>query len=228
MSVRVDFHIHTRWSKDSLMSPETLVLTAFRKGLGAIAVTDHNEIGGALEALEAARSRGLDLEVIVGEEVKTDRGDVIGLFINELIPKGTPLLEAVDRIHEQGGLVMVPHPFDRKWRGSLCESIELIAHKVDLIEVINGRTMEGSNRKALEFSKDHGITGVAGSDAHCSLEIGKAVTIVDQDALKEGKIVVRELKSARWPPITYSVLCSNAAKLLKALGLSRHRPPALW
>jgi hypothetical protein len=110
--IDVDLHMHTDHSHDCATPVELLLSTARERGLGAIAVTDHNEISGALRARELAAEHGV--KVIVGEEIKTGgQGEVIGLFIEEKIPRGLTLQETIDEIHRQGGLVYVPHPFDR-------------------------------------------------------------------------------------------------------------------
>ncbi len=211
----VDFHVHTRRSRDSMASPKDVVKSAVRKGLRAIAITDHNEVKGIQEVKEEVRRLGADLMVIPGEEVKTARGDVIGLFISERIPKGMDISETVDRIREQGGLVMVPHPFDRKMRGALGDAILDILGKIDYIEVLNGRTPSWNNRKAEEFAKRYGIPGLGGSDAHWPGEIGKVRTLVAR--LDEGKIEPIKVEGDGWPPIIFGVLYSSIAKAFRIL-----------
>ena len=111
--IEVDLHMHTDHSPDCATPVDVLLQTARDRGLGAIAITDHNEISGALEARRIAAEMG-DIEVIVAEEVKTaGQGEVIGLFLEEKIPKGLTMAETIAEIRRQGGLVYVPHPFDR-------------------------------------------------------------------------------------------------------------------
>ncbi len=210
-----DFHVHTRWSRDSLASPKQVVRAAIRRGLDAIAVTDHNEVAGALEVEEEARRAGVSLKVIHGEEVKTDQGDVIGLFISERIPGGIGLLEAVDRIREQGGLVVIPHPFDRRARGALGQAVLEVMERIDYIEVINGRTPPWNNRKAWEFADRHGIAGLGGSDAHWPAEVGKVRTLVD--GLENGRIRPVKVVGGIWPPMLMGMTYSSIAKLLRIL-----------
>ncbi len=211
----VDFHVHTRRSKDSMASPRDVVKAAVRRGLGAIAITDHNEVVGVEEVREEVRRQGADLMVIPGEEVKTAQGDVIGLFISEKIPGGMDASETVDRIKEQGGLVVVPHPFDRKMRGALGNAIFDILGRIDYIEVMNGRTPHWNNRRAVEFATQHGIRGLGGSDAHWPREIGKVRTLVSR--LEEGKIEPIKVEGKGWPPIILGVLYSSVAKVSKVL-----------
>ena len=145
---------------------KTLLDHAEARGLGAIAVTDHNVFGGALEAVELARDR--DLIVIPGEEVKTDgQGEVIGLFLSEEIPRGMSFADTIAAIKAQGGLVYLPHPFDRLH--AIPDSATLHRHlaDIDVFEVYNARLLfEGYNDEALRFARKYNLTMGAGSDAH--------------------------------------------------------------
>ncbi len=205
-----DFHIHTYWSKDSMSNPRDILKMARKKGLRVIAITDHNEIGGALETDKEAMLSGTDIEVIIGEEIKTNRGDIIGLFLTEKIRKGLSPEETIDLIKEQGGIVVIPHPFDRKGRGALGEYTVKIAHKVDFIEVENGRTPSYNNEKARVFSEKHGIPGVGGSDAHWFREVGKVKTKVRR--IENGKIEPEKIIRENWPPIIMGILYSSVSK----------------
>ena len=164
--ILADLHLHTSWSHDCTVDTEDLLDNAEAQGLGAIAVTDHNVFGGALEAVELARDR--DLIVIPGEEVKTDgQGEVIGLFLSEEIPRGMSFADTVAAIKEQGGLVYLPHPFDRLH--SIPDSATLRRHlaDIDVFEVYNARLLfEGYNDEALRFARKYNLTMGAGSDAH--------------------------------------------------------------
>jgi len=141
-------------------------------GLGAIAVTDHNVFGGALEAVDQARDR--ELVVIPGEEVKTDRqGEVIGLFLSEEIERGLSFTDTIAAIRAQGGVVYLPHPFDRMH--SIPDAKTLHAHlaEIDVFEVYNARLLfEGYNDEALRFARKYGLTSGAGSDAHVLQGVG--------------------------------------------------------
>jgi predicted metal-dependent phosphoesterase TrpH len=170
--ILADLHMHTEHSHDCSIGVEELVEYAEVIGLGAIAVTDHNVFGGALEAVEAARGRGL--VVIPGEEVKTNgEGEVIGLFLREQIPRGLSMAETLAAIRDQGGLVYVPHPFDRLH--SIPDAATLQRHlaEIDVLEVYNARLLfEGFNDEALRFARKYNLLMGAGSDAHVLQGVG--------------------------------------------------------
>jgi predicted metal-dependent phosphoesterase TrpH len=167
-----DLHLHTSWSHDCAVDPADLIMYAEAVGLGAIAVTDHNVFGGALETGELARDH--DLVVIPGEEVKTDgQGEVIGLFLQEEIPAGLSFAETVAAIKAQDGLVYVPHPFDRLH--SIPDPATLHRHlgEIDVFEVYNARLLfESYNDEALRFATKYNLTMGAGSDAHVLQGVG--------------------------------------------------------
>ena len=171
MSLKADFHMHTIYSRDCDTAPKKLVNQCKAVGLNCIAVTDHNSIRGALEVRELA-----DFTVIIGEEVKTNQGDIIGLFLEEEIPGGLSPLETVHRIKDQGGLVMVPHPIDAVRRGPLKKAaLKEILPNVDFLEVLNARTiLPGDLKKCRRLAAEASITGVAVSDAHTLGELGSA------------------------------------------------------
>jgi hypothetical protein len=170
--IDVDLHMHTDHSNDCATPVEVLLASARTQGLGAIAVTDHNEISGALEAREQAQAAGV--KVIVGEEVKTaGQGEVIGLFIEEKIPRGLSLEETVLEIRRQGGLVYVPHPFDRMHSVPDYEHLLKILDDVDAIEVFNPRVAIGAfNEEAARFAAKYRIIAGAGSDSHVPQGLG--------------------------------------------------------
>jgi predicted metal-dependent phosphoesterase TrpH len=164
--------MHTDHSPDCATPVEALLGAAREQGLGAIAVTDHNEISGALEAQDKAAAFGV--KVIVGEEVKTaSQGEVIGLFIQEKIPRGMTLAETVAEIRRQGGLVYVPHPFDRMHAVPDYEHLLTIVDEVDALEVYNPRVAIGSfNEEAARFAAKYRIVAAAGSDSHVTQGLG--------------------------------------------------------
>ncbi len=205
-----DFHIHTYWSKDSMSRPRDILKTSLKKGIKIIAITDHNEIGGALETAREARLSDTDLTVIVGEEVKTSRGDIIGLFLTEKIKKDLSPEETIDLIKEQGGITIIPHPFDRKGRGALGDYTRKIYHRIDFIEVENGRTPSWNNKKAKIFADKFGLPGIGGSDAHWFREVGKVRTMVKK--LENNKIEIGEIRREKWPPIIVGILYSSISK----------------
>jgi predicted metal-dependent phosphoesterase TrpH len=169
--VHVDLHMHTDHSPDCATPVDVLISSAERAGLGAIAVTDHNEISGALEARDRANGR---VKIIVGEEVKTaDQGEVIGLFIEEKIPRGMTLEETIAEIRRQGGLVYVPHPFDRMHSVPDYEHLLGVLENIDAIEVFNPRVAFSSfNEEAARFAAKYRIVAGAGSDSHVAQGLG--------------------------------------------------------
>jgi hypothetical protein len=172
--IDVDLHMHTDHSGDCATPVEVLLATARAQGLGAIAVTDHNEISGALQARAQAEQAGV--KVIVGEEIKTaSQGEVIGLFIEEKIPRGLSLQETVAEIKRQGGLVYVPHPFDRMHAVPDYENLLPMIDDVDAIEVFNPRVAITSfNDEAARFAAKYRIPAGAGSDSHVAQGLGSA------------------------------------------------------
>ena len=171
MWLKGDFHMHTSFSRDCDTPPEAVVKRCREMGLNCIAVTDHNTIGGALEVRRLA-----DFTVIIGEEVKSSQGDIIGLFLEEEIPKGLSPLETVRRIKGQGGLVLVPHPVDTIRKGPLSRAAfrEVLPY-VDLIEVLNARTIIPADLgKCRRLAAETGLNSIAVSDAHTPGELGSA------------------------------------------------------
>ncbi|MBC7235170.1 MAG: PHP domain-containing protein [Chloroflexi bacterium] len=169
--MKVDLHVHTIYSPDCLTAPEGVLSWARRRGLGAVAITDHNEIAGALALCEIA-----DLPIIVGEEVTTRQGEVIGLFIHERIPAGLSAVETAQHIREQGGLVYLPHPFDRLRSSALgAAALPDILPFVDAVEGLNARVLlPQDNARAIAWAAQQGLPLGAGSDAHHKREIGRA------------------------------------------------------
>jgi len=189
-AVKVDFHTHTKFSRDCLTKPDEL--TAKAKKLGIIpAITDHDSIG----AHSGLRVSGAVF--IPGEEIGTDKGDLIGLYVSEAIPKKTSFLEAIDLIHSQGGLAYLPHMFDVTRKGV---SIPELAKKADIIEIFNARSvMKDFNIKAEEFARVNRIPGAAGSDSHFIFEFGTTYTELpgfDLDDIDDPKRLMKALRSA--------------------------------
>ena len=168
--IHCDLHMHTDHSPDCATPVDVLLDTAKRAGLGAIAVTDHNEISGAHEA----RARANGIKVIVSEEVKTaHEGEVIGLFIEEKIPRGMSMRETIDAIHAQGGLAYVPHPFDRLHSVPDYEHLLKVVEDIDVLEVFNARVaVPGFNEEARRFAAKYNVVAGAGSDSHVTQGLG--------------------------------------------------------
>jgi predicted metal-dependent phosphoesterase TrpH len=171
--IEVDLHMHTDHSGDCATTVDTLIHTARDRGLGAIAITDHNEVSGALEARRLAEELG-DIKVIVAEEVKTaEQGEVIGLFLEEKIPKGLTMAETIAEIRRQGGLVYVPHPFDRFHSVPDYEHLLDIVEEIDILEVFNPRVaLTSFNEEAVRFAAKYRIVSGAGSDSHVAQGLG--------------------------------------------------------
>jgi len=213
----VEFHCHTCYSPDSLVKPGDLIQRARELGLDRVVVTDHNSIQGA----RAARELAPDL-VIVGEEVSTTHGELIGFFVEEEVPAGLSPDEALARLRDQGAVVGIPHPFDTL-RGSALgpEHARRLAPMVDALEVFNARCHRATcNEAAEELARAHGLGRFAGSDAHSLWELGRAVTILppfsDATSLRAAlhEASIRGLVS---PPWVHGI--STMSKVLNTLGL---------
>jgi len=196
----VDLHSHTSASYDSLTDPRELVERARDAGLHRIAVTDHNEIDGALAAREADAAL-----VIVGEEVRTAEGlDLVGLFLHRRIPPGWSFREVAEAIHAQGGVVYLPHPFDPH-RGADESFLDRVADCIDAVEGFNARVhSRAANRRARRWAREQGLPVGAGSDAHLLREVGRGRVRMPPfhdpagflDALARGTVEGR--RSGRW------------------------------
>jgi predicted metal-dependent phosphoesterase TrpH/glycosyltransferase involved in cell wall biosynthesis len=216
--IDVDLHMHTDHSYDCATPVEVLLAEARGRGLGAIAVTDHNEISGALEA----RAKAQGIKVIVGEEVKTaEEGEVIGLFIEEKIPRGMTLAQTIAEIKRQGGIVYVPHPFDRLHSVPDYEHLLGVLGEVDAIEVFNPRVaISEFNEEALRFAAKYRIPAGAGSDAHVPQGLGSVrIRMHDFDGPREFLESLRDADIVRNPA---SLLYVQALKFLQTKAL----PPA--
>lgn len=212
--IHVDLHMHTDHSPDCATPVPTLLDTATRVGLGAIAVTDHNEISGALEARELANG----IKVIVAEEIKTaDQGEVIGLFIEEKIPRGMTLQETIAEIRRQGGLVYVPHPFDRMHSVPDYEHLLDVVEEIDAIEVFNPRVAFAAfNDEAARFAAKYRIVAGAGSDSHVAQGLGSVkIKMRDFDGPEE---FLESLRDADIVRKRQSLLYVQALKFIQTRG----------
>ena len=167
--LRVDLHLHSYYSHDGKSSLEDLAARAGECKLDRIALTDHNTVEGAL--LFARMAPQL---VIVGEEIKTTEGEVIGLFITGHVPPFLTPEDAMDRIHAMGGLTYVPHPLDRRRANFLASRVVALAPRIDIIETYNAWCDEGANRAAAQLAEELGVVTATGSDAHSALELGRS------------------------------------------------------
>jgi predicted metal-dependent phosphoesterase TrpH len=221
--IDVDLHMHTDHSHDCATPVEVLLATAREQGLGAIAVTDHNEISGAFEAAAQAARPGPapTVKVIVAEEVKTaGEGEVIGLFLQEKIPRGMTLPETIAEIRRQGGVVYVPHPFDRMHSVPDYEHLLPVLDQVDAIEVFNSRVaISAYNDEAARFAAKYRIPGGAGSDAHVPQGLGSArIRMRDFDGPQEFLQSLRDAEIVRGPS---SLLYVQALKFLQTRATPR-------
>jgi hypothetical protein len=214
----VDLHCHTRASFDCLSAPKTVVRAAADRGLTHLAITDHDRIDGALEARELAPA---GLTVIVGEEVRTRDGDLICVFLDAAIPPGMSAFETIAAARELGGLVGIPHPFDRL-RGSLMRDarMEALGSSVDWVETHNARLIGRGNERAAEFARAHGLPGLAVSDAHSILEVGVAYTRLDGDPSTPAGLLAA-LPSAELVPGRASVVIRAWTPLAKVIQRTR-------
>ena len=182
-AVVIDFHVHSNYSPDSTLSPRKIIKTAKRKGLNGVAVTDHNTIEGGLEAFEIAKSEK-DFIVIIGAEIRTNVGEVIGIFLSQEI-QSREFSRVISEIKKQGGLVILPHPY-RTFPDIVPSQV---VATVDIIEGFNARMKNDSlNLKAQELAMKFRKPMVGGSDAHFAHEIGNGRTILANTPLQPDAI----------------------------------------
>ncbi len=190
-SLKVDFHVHSHFSADGDMSPLEIIKAAKSAGLDAVAVTDHNSVKGGFETEKIAGG----MLVFVGSEIKTGSGEIIGLNLKKDVPPGLSLLRTCKLVKEQGGFIIIPHPFDRFREGVGNEMKKIIGY-IDAVEVFNARTLVSRfNRQALEFAAKHKLAATCGSDAHFTAEIGSAYAIVEAGRTKQG--ILEAIKRGR-------------------------------
>jgi hypothetical protein len=183
--MKLDLHVHTKYSRDSKTEPSAAVQYALKLGLDGIAVVDHGTVKGGLAAKKVAPK---GLSVIVGSEIKTDRGEVIGYFLNQEITE-REFPRAVDEIRSQGGIAVVSHPYD-PFRPHSFYPRDEDASLLDGVEVLNSRCLlERANKTAMSYARKHDLLMTAGSDAHTLAEIGTSGVIVDEveDIRRNGK-----------------------------------------
>ena len=168
---RAEFHCHTIYSKDSLSAPEKLIAECHKKGISKLVITDHNTIRGAIQAQHLAPQM-----VVIGEEIMTNKGELLAFFVKEELPAGLDVMHTIDLLREQDAFISVSHPFDQ-YREGHWDEIDLLAITpyIDAIETFNARCMrEEFNRRAESFAIKHNLLGTVGSDAHTRIEVGKA------------------------------------------------------
>lgn len=176
MLYKVDLHTHSVASQDGGLHAKHYRKLLDRKKLDCVAITDHNTIDSA-QTIQ--KELGAD-RIIVGEEISTTQGDVIGLYLQQAIPAGLSLAETMTEIHKQGGLVYIPHPFETVRKGVAIEMLQLVATEVDIIEVLNGRAVfQNRSGQAFLWSMAHSVPGAASSDAHGPGGFGHTYTLLN-------------------------------------------------
>ena len=169
--MKADLHVHTGYSPDCVTSLARIIARCTHLGIECVAITDHNTIAGALDMKRVA-----PFKVVIGEEIETTDGEVIGYFISEEIPSGLTALETILRIKKQGGVVCIPHPFDPfRFSAIHRDSLEALVPHIDIIEAFNSRLLLRRHAARAEaFARKHGLLISAGSDAHTASEVGNA------------------------------------------------------
>jgi predicted metal-dependent phosphoesterase TrpH len=210
--LRADLHCHSCYSKDSNLSLEKLIGACKKAGVNVVALTDHNEIEGALRLREMAPHW---LKVIVGEEIATADGDLIGLFLKERIDPRLPIFETIRQIREQGGLVMVPHPFDRLRHEAMGgEVLERIRGQADFVEVFNARNVfAADNQAAADYVAAHQLHGYVVSDAHWTSQYGNATCLIEP--FKDAKEFTANLRQAKFETRRANMLVHAGTALVK-------------
>ena len=215
--MKCDMHMHTRYSHDSNLEPRKILKIAKKRGIDAVAITDHGTIKGGLAVKKEAISMNIAVSVIVGAEILTERGEIIGLFLEEEV-KSTSFERVIDEIKAQNGIVVVPHPFD-DLRGSALHPTSDDASLFDCVEVFNSRCIfRKFNEKALEFANSHNLGMTAGSDAHTANEIGNAFVSADVDDIWDLREAVlrREVSIYGKKSLIFNHLFSKILRELRA------------
>ena len=215
--LRVEFHCHTMYSKDSLTPPQALLEACRRKGIDRVVVTDHNTTAGArvAQALEPER-------VVIGEEIMTTKGEILATFVTEEISPGLSPQETIRILRDQGAFISVSHPFDAFRAGGWEEEDLLeIAPHVDAIEIYNSRCMNPAfNRRARDFARQYNLAGTVGSDAHVVAELGQSTLLLEafnsSDELR--KVIRAGIPETHWS-LPWIHLTSRYAKLRKQINL---------
>ncbi len=213
----VDLHAHTLWSKDCLMPFDKIIRLCKQRGIDRIAITDHNTADGAL----AMQKLAPDL-VLVGEEIMTTQGEILAYFVQESVPAELSPDETIRRLRDQGAVISVSHPFDQLRKGAWREEDLLkIIDQVDAIEIFNARcTFASDNEKAIEFAQRHNLIGTVGSDAHTTLEYGRAMTRLQPfEGPSDFLVALHNAEYIQRLSPFYVHLGSRAAKWAKKLGL---------
>ena len=218
MQVKADLHVHSTYSSDSIITPKELVFYARKRGLNAVAVTDHNQVDGARKI-----ARETDFLIIPGTEVSSRDGHIIGLNVNEVIPRGLSADETVDRIHKAGGIAIACHPH-ALFKGSIGQHVTA---KFDAVETINASSFpfRSASSKAEKLAERFGLPRVAGTDAHYGPVIGCAYTVIDSELNMES--ILKAIVDGRCEPaggsISLRMRIQNQGRFFKKYLKNRRR-----
>lgn len=221
--LKVELHVHTRYSKDSVLPLWLMYIVCRLKRIDVIAITDHNTIQGAKKFAYFCGERGDHVSVIIGEEIMTQEGEIIGLYLGDSIPKGLSAEDTVSRILQQGGVVYVPHPYDIKRCKTVLKETALarIAHKVDCVECHNGRNIsEYYSDKQHAIAEKYHLCQVVGSDAHTWFELGRNYVLLKAEDLSKPEYFLEALPSAvmcKKPCLRFSHHITKAVRILKMI-----------
>lgn len=209
--LKADLHVHTEYSMDCQMPLKRIIECCQKRGINCLNIADHGTVEGALKMREIA-----PFPVIISEEVLTPHGEIMGMFLKETVPSGQSVEKVLEQIKEQGGLVCIPHPFDRIRKSALDNKVlEQIAGEIDVIEVWNSRiTVKSDIIKARKFAERHGIAMGAGSDAHTFPEIGNSYVEIREFENKEEfltNLAEGNIVGHRTNPLTH--ISSSVARL---------------
>ena len=216
---KTEFHVHTRYSKDSLQLFALMLLMCKLRGISTLVITDHDQTEGALKYRRGFRKHGV--EIIVGEEIFSSDGEIVGINLKERIEPGLSGAETIRRIREQGGIVYVPHPFDEKRKRTVLKE-EVIAEnalEIDLIEVHNGRNREPSyDIRQNEIAEKYGIKKIIGGDSHTFFEIGRNCVVTTKPI--RGRLHLSDLCGAQFVQADFipaAITCTRIAKAIKLI-----------
>ena len=206
----MDMHVHTVYSHDGYLTLEALDAASYRRGITTVAITDHNEIEGAVLAAELKARGIIRTGIIVGEEITTTSGEIIGLFLKERIPPGMPMPQTIRAIREQGGLVYLNHPFgySRRTHRLQIAALKDLWDRIDIVEIFNGRNIgQLPNKLAGNLAASRSKPGGAGSDAHSVWELGRSFVCIPQFEGPQEFLAALRRASYRYRPcpVTYRI-----------------------
>ena len=217
---KTEFHVHTRYSKDSILSFWLLILVSKLKKIDTLVITDHNEIKGALKYKE--KNKKNNIEIIVGEEIFTSKGEIIGINLNKKIEPDLSPEDTIKEIRKQGGIVYIPHPYDEKRYKTVLVEEEIFKNKneIDFIEVHNGRNIKDYfDLKQNEIADKYNLCKIIGSDAHTFFELGRNY-ILTENKLTSNNIIdnYKNVKFVQKNCINFAHKWTKVARLIKLVG----------